>query len=171
MVVAYFAGLSFILVSIGTSESAVEGQRVAAAASLWNLVQFLGGEGVALLALSLGLMLVFSGSLGLLVGAVSSDTRVAGAMAGPVGVVLFAGLLASQFTGIPLSPLSSLLGASVYGLPLAILVSYVLGDMTIALQATGLATAVTVLTVLAVIRVFDSERILIGVSLRRRRPR
>jgi ABC-2 type transport system permease protein len=170
MVVAYFAGFSFTLVSIETSESAVEGQGVVVTASLWNLVQFLGGEGVALLALSLGLMLVFSGSLGLLVGSVSSDTRVAGAMAGPVGAVLFAGLLASQFTGIPLSPLSSLLGASVYGLPLAILVSYVLGDITIALQATGLATAVTVLTVLAVIRVFGGERILIGVSLRRRRP-
>jgi ABC-2 type transport system permease protein len=171
MVVAYFAGFSVTLVSIRTSEPAIEGQTVTAAASLWNLMQFLGGEGMALLALSLGLMLVFSGSLGLLVGSVSSDTRVAGAIAGPVGAVLFVGLLASQFTGIPLNPLSSLLGASVYGLPLAILVSYALGDRAIALQATGLATAVTLITVLVVVRVFSSERILIGVSLRRRRPR
>jgi ABC-2 type transport system permease protein len=171
MVVAYFAGFSVTLVSIRISEPAIEGQTVTAAASLWNLMQFLGGEGMALLALSLGLMLVFSGSLGLLVGSVSSDTRVAGAIAGPVGAVLFVGLLASQFTGIPLNPLSSLLGASVYGLPLAILVSYALGDRAIALQATGLATAVTLLTVLVVVRVFSSERILIGISLRRRRPR
>jgi ABC-2 type transport system permease protein len=171
MVVAYFAGFSVTLVSIRTSEPAIEGQTVTATASLWNLMQFLGGEGMALLALSLGLMLVFSGSLGLLVGSVSSDTRVAGAIAGPVGAVLLVGLLASQFTGIPLNPLSSLLGASVYGLPLAILVSYALGDRAIALQATGLATAVTLLTVLVVVRVFSSERILIGVSLRRRRPR
>jgi ABC-2 type transport system permease protein len=171
MVVAYLAGFSFTLVSIETSEPAVEGQTVIVTASLWNLMQFLGGEGMALLALSLGLMLAFSGSLGLLVGALSSDTRVAGAIAGPVGAVLFVGLLASQFTGIPLNPLSSLLGASVYGLPLAILVSYALGDRAIALQATGLATAVTLITVLVVVRVFSSERILIGVSLRRRRPR
>jgi ABC-type Na+ efflux pump permease subunit len=71
MVVAYFAGFSVTLVSIRISEPAIEGQTVTAAASLWNLMQFLGGEGMALLALSLGLMLVFSGSLGLLVGSVS----------------------------------------------------------------------------------------------------
>jgi len=168
MVVAYFVGFSFTLTSIRAPASTEGTETVVMTASIWDLLQFLGSEGVALLMLSLGLMLLFSGSLGLLIGSVASDTRVAGAVAGPIGAVLYISLLAFQFIGIPLNPLSSLLGLSVYGLPIAIFASYVLGVRTIALQATGLATAVTILTVLAVIRVFKSERILIGFSIRRR---
>lgn len=176
MVVAYFAGFSFIFASVRppveTGPAGAEGSRtVVITASVWDLLQFLGSEGTALLLLSLGLMLLFSGSLGLLIGSLASDTRVAGAIAGPIGAALYISLLAFQFVGIPLNPLSSLLGASVYGLPFAIFVSYVLGVKTIAVQATGLATAVTLLTVLAVVRVFKSERILIGFSMRRRRSR
>jgi len=171
MVIAYFAGFSFVFTSVRPSLETEGAQSVVITASIWDLLQLLGSEGMALLLLSLGLMLTFSGSLGLLIGSMASDTRVAGAVAGPIGVVLYVGLLASQFIGIPLSPISSLLGASVYGLPIAIFVSYVLGTNTIALQAVGLATAVTLLTVLAVVRVFKSERILIGFSIRKRRLR
>lgn len=167
MVVAYFAGFSFIFASVSTPTS-VEGSQVVTG-SLWDLMQFLGSEGIILLSISLGLMLMFSGSLGLLIGSMSSDTRVAGAVAGPIGAALYVSLLAAQFIGVPLSSFSSLLGLSVYGLPLAIFASSVLGDRAIALQATGIATAVTLITVLAVVRVFESEKILIGISVRRRR--
>jgi ABC-2 type transport system permease protein len=167
MVVAYFAGFSFILTSVSTPTPTEGAQTMTG--SLWDLLQFLGGDGVALLSLSLGLMLMFSGSLGLLIGSISSDTRVAGAVAGPIGAALYISLLASQFVGVPLSASSSLLGATVYGLPLAIFASYVLENRMIALQATGIATAVTLLTVLAVVRVFESERILVGISIRRRK--
>lgn len=169
MVVVYFVGFSFVFTSVSAPTSTIEGSQ-AVTGSLWDLMRFLGSEGIILLSLSIGLMLMFSGSLGLLIGSVSSDTRIAGAIAGPIGAALYISLLAVQFIGVPLSSFSSLLGASVYGLPLAIFASSILGDKAIALQATGIAAAVTFLIVLAVVKVFESEKILIGISIRRRRP-
>ncbi len=164
----YFFGLSYIMGAPVTRT----GRAADAAPAVWSpqsVVEHLGSEGVVLLVASLGLMLLFSGALGLLVGVLSGDTRIAGAVAGPVGAVLYIGLMAAQFVGVPLSAESALLGATVYGLPLAIVVSRLSGDRAVALLAAGAASVVVAAVLLAVVRIFESERVLIGVSLRRRR--
>lgn len=166
MVVIYFFGFSYMTSSIPQVE---QGEGTATISwSLWDMVRYLGSEGILLLLLSLGLMLMFSGALGLLIGTLSSDTRVAGALAGPIGAVLYVGLLATQFIGVPLGVEASLLGATVYGLPLAVVVASLVGTRSIALVAIGLALAVVAAVLVTVVRVFGSERILIGVSIRRK---
>ncbi len=163
----YFLGFSYVMASIPGAEQAADAS--ATPLSLQIMVEHLGSGGIVLLVASLGLVLLFSGSLGLLIGVLSGDTRVAGAIAGPIGVVLYIGLVAAQLVGIPLGTESALLGATVYGLPLTIVVSRLTGDATVALLAASAASAVVTATLVVVMRVFESERILIGVSLRRRR--
>jgi len=166
MVVIYFAGFSYMMSAIPQVDQTTG--AAASAWSLWDLITYLGSSGISLLVISIGLMLLFSGALGLLIGILSNDTRVAGALAGPVGAVLYVGLLATQFIGVPLGAEASLLGATVYGLPLAIVVAFISGDRTIALLALGLSATVVIAVLAAVVKVFGSERILIGVSIRRR---
>ncbi|MEM1527951.1 MAG: ABC transporter permease, partial [Sulfolobales archaeon] len=166
MVVIYFAGFSYMMSAMPQVDQTTGATTFTW--SLWDLVTYLGSSGVSLLVVSLGLMLLFSGALGLLIGVLSSDTRVAGALAGPIGAVLYVGLIATQFIGVPLGIEASLLGATVYGLPLAIVVASVSGDETIALLALLLSIAVVATILTTVVKVFGSERILIGVSIRRR---
>ncbi|MEM1699235.1 MAG: ABC transporter permease [Sulfolobales archaeon] len=166
MVVIYFAGFSYMMSAMPQVDQTTGATTFTW--SLWDLVTYLGSSGVFLLVVSLGLMLLFSGALGLLIGVLSSDTRVAGALAGPIGAVLYVGLIATQFIGVPLGIEASLLGATVYGLPLAIVVASVSGDETIALLALLLSIAVVATILTTVVKVFGSERILIGVSIRRR---
>ncbi|MEM4831355.1 MAG: ABC transporter permease [Sulfolobales archaeon] len=166
MVAVYFAGFSYMMSAMPRAD-----QTTGATTFTWSLldlVTYLGGGGMFLLVVSLGLMLLFSGALGLLIGVLSSDTRVAGALAGPIGAILYVGLLATQFIGVPLGIEAALLGATVYGLPLAIAVASISGDGAIALLALLLSTVVVVAILTAVAEVFGSERILTGISIRRR---
>lgn len=167
MVVIYFFGFSYMMSSMSQAEQAAGTSP--ATWSVWDMFRYLGSDGVSLLVVSLGLMLLFSGAVGLLIGILSSDTRVAGAVSGPIGAVLYVGILATQFIGVPLGAESALLGGTVYGLPLAIVVAYLIGDKTTALLAVGLALAVVAAIVAAVVKVFGSERVLVGVAFLRRR--
>lgn len=167
-VAIYFAGFLYMMSSMSQPRVDQGTSAITTTWSLWDLLTYLGSSGISLLVLSLGLMLLFSGALGLLIGVLSGDTRVAGALAGPIGAVLYVGLLATQFVGVPLGTEAALLGATVYGLPLAIVVAYISGNRVMALLAIGLAVAVVAAVLTAVIKVFGSERILIGVSIKRR---
>ncbi|MCX8185325.1 MAG: ABC transporter permease [Sulfolobales archaeon] len=161
----YFFGFSYVLSSpISQSEQA---SGTVTTLSLWDVVRYLGSDGVLLLAASLGLVLLFSGALGILIGALVSDTKIAGAVTGPIGAVLYVGLIAVQFIGIPLSTGPLALGAMVYGLPLAVVIAYVVGEKILALLAIGVSVAVTMIPLVVVVRVFESEKILLGIVIRR----
>ncbi|MCS7099423.1 MAG: ABC transporter permease [Sulfolobales archaeon] len=163
----YFFGFLYMLAAPTSQPGEASGTEVAV--SLWDVIRYLGIDGVLLLAASLGLVLLFSGTTGILIGTLVSDTKVAGAVAGPVAAILYVGLLVVQFIGVPLGSEFLALGSVVYGLPLVVIVAYIVGEKALALLAICASAIVTAIPLIAVIRVFESEKILLGITIRRAR--
>lgn len=133
-----------------------------------SVMSLLGVEGAAALLLELLLAAIAAALLGLIVGSLSRDTRSAGTAIGPLWLIVVGVGMTAQMVGVPLSPETGLLGATiVLGPPLAVQAA-VAGD-TASIATTLASTGATVALLAYVLsRILNSEAIVVGIGLKAR---
>ncbi len=165
MGIAYFAGILLMLSSAtpptpNTSESSV------------NLAEFLlqavGFEALLISIGSIVLGLIFSGAIGVTLGSIVSDERIAGALTTPILFVFIGVGYALLFIGLPINVATGVIaGVTIAPLPVVAVVSTMMGD-TATLAVSLLAALISTLSVMSIaVYVFNRDIVVLGLRIGR----
>jgi len=165
MGIAYFAGILLMLSSAtpptpNTSESSV------------NLAEFLlqavGFEALLISIGSIVLGLIFSGAIGVTLGSIVSDERIAGALTTPILFVFIGVGYALLFIGLPINVATGVIaGVTIAPLPVVAVVSTMMGD-TATLAVSLLAALISTLSVMLIaVYVFNRDIVVLGLRIGR----
>lgn len=126
---------------------------------------------IALIIFSMVLGLIYSGAMGVLVGAVVSDERMAGVLSTPI-ILLFMGVgFAVMYLGMPLNTVTAVLsGLSIVPIAFVVINASLSGQYVYAALSVSIAVLATLAVMLIAIVVFNRDIVVLGlrVSLRRR---
>ncbi len=164
--VALFAASWYYYISTLPGEQGATGQ---ATIDLYTAVmEVIGVQGAAVVIAELLVAAIAATLLGLIAGALSSDTRAAGVAIGPLWMIVVGAGLTAQMIGIPATPETGLLGATiVLGPPIALQAA--ITQETGAITTTIISTlATTALLALALKKLLESEAIITGLGVKQR---
>ncbi|ACL10666.1 ABC-type Na+ efflux pump, permease [Desulfurococcus amylolyticus 1221n] len=166
---AYMIALFLMLVSAIPAGTAL-GNR--SSINLVESVISIGGTGnilVSILVIILGL--IYSGAIGVIIGAVVADERIAGALSTPI-ILLFMGVgFATIYMGMPLNMATSILsGLTITSIPLVLINASLSGQYIYAWISISIAITVSILLMVIAILVFNRDIVILGlrISLRKR---
>ncbi|WP_276813742.1 ABC transporter permease [Desulfurococcus amylolyticus] len=166
---AYMIALLLMLVSAIPAGTAL-GNR--SSINLVESVISIGGTGnilVSILVIILGL--IYSGAIGVIIGAVVADERIAGALSTPI-ILLFMGVgFATIYMGMPLNMATSILsGLTITSIPLVLINASLSGQYIYAWISISIAITVSILLMVIAILVFNRDIVILGlrISLRKR---
>ncbi|MEL9908425.1 MAG: ABC transporter permease [Desulfurococcus sp.] len=132
----------------------------------------IGGSGnilVSILVIILGL--IYSGAIGVIIGAVVADERIAGALSTPI-ILLFMGVgFATIYMGMPLNTATSILsGLTITSIPLVLINATLSGQYIYVWISISIAIIVSILLMATAIFVFNRDIVILGlrISLRKR---
>lgn len=169
MGVTYMIALLLMLVSAIPAGTALGNQS---SINLIESVISIGGSGnilVSILVIILGL--IYSGAIGVIIGAVVTDERIAGALSTPI-ILLFMGVgFATIYMGMPLNMATSILsGLTITSIPLVLVNASLSGQYIYAWISISIAIAVSILLMVTAILVFNRDIVILGlrISLRKR---
>ena len=136
-----------------------------------TVARTVGSEIYVMMAISIVLGLILSGSLGVLIGSVVSDERIAGGLATPV-ILFFMGVgFVAMFIGLTPSISTAVLsGLTVALIPYAYTLFALSGDATLTILSIVTAIAVCSILIYMAVAIFDRDVVILGlrVSWRRR---
>lgn len=166
---AYMIALLLMLVSAIPAGTALGNQS---SINLIESVISIGGSGnilVSILVIILGL--IYSGAIGVIIGAVVADERIAGALSTPI-ILLFMGVgFATIYMGMPLNMATSILsGLTITSIPLVLINASLSGQYIYAWISISIAITVSILLMVIAILVFNRDIVILGlrISLRKR---
>ncbi|WP_042667263.1 ABC transporter permease [Desulfurococcus amylolyticus] len=166
---AYMIALLLMLVSAIPAGTALGNQS---SINLVESVISIGGTGnilVSILVIILGL--IYSGAIGVIIGAVVADERIAGALSTPI-ILLFMGVgFATIYMGMPLNMATSILsGLTITSIPLVLINASLSGQYIYAWISISIAITVSILLMVIAILVFNRDIVILGlrISLRKR---
>ncbi|MGC8953109.1 MAG: ABC transporter permease [Desulfurococcus sp.] len=166
---AYMIALLLMLVSAIPAGTALGNQS---SINLVESVISIGGTGnilVSILVIILGL--IYSGAIGVIIGAVVADERIAGALSTPI-ILLFMGVgFATIYMGMPLNMATSILsGLTIISIPLVLINASLSGQYIYAWISISIAITVSILLMVIAILVFNRDIVILGlrISLRKR---
>lgn len=124
----------------------------------------------ALIGVALVIGLIYSGSLGVIVGSLVNDERVAGILAAPI-TFLFIGMgLVTAMLGLPENIISGVLaGITITALPYIYIVSQLLGSWQLAAVGTASALCASSGLIALAFHIFERDIVVLGLRLRLRR--
>jgi len=169
MGITYMAAMLFMVLSINPS---VQASTSGASEMARALVDVMGVGNIASIVLTLVLGLIYSGAIGVIIGALVNDERIAGVLTTPV-ILLFMGLgFAIMYGGIPLNLATAVLsGIAITPIPYILLSATLSGQSILVTVSILVAIATTALLLFTAIVVFNRDTVILGlrISVRRRR--
>ncbi|MCD6301807.1 MAG: ABC transporter permease [Staphylothermus sp.] len=133
------------------------------------LIQLIGTNGIILMAVSLVLGLIYTGALGIILGSLVSDQRMAGVMVAPV-MFLFMGLAFTSFImGLELNTITSIwVGATIVNLPIYIVYALMSGSYELILVAYGSAAICTITLIGLAVWIFNKDIVVLGLRFEKK---
>jgi len=135
-----------------------------------NLINLLGMDIIILSILSLIVGLIYSGAIGVILGSIVSDERIAGALSTPI-TFLFIGVgLATIYMGLPLNAITAMIaGVTIAPLPYIFASASLMGEYNlIAIStATGIASCALLIALASIL--FNRDIVILGLKLSWRR--
>ena len=126
----------------------------------------LGSEILGVIGLSLVLGLIFSGAVGVVVGSLVSDERVAGALAAPVMFVFIGIGFLTMFMGFQPSPASAIVaGITIASLPYMYAVSLLSGEAILAVYSIIAAVCMCSLLIYVASTIFNRDIVVLGLRI------
>lgn len=166
MGIAYFLGILLMLSSATTTP-----QPNTSDASM-NLADFLykniGFEAIVASIISIVLGLMFSGAIGVTLGSIVSDERIAGAFTAPILFVFIGVGYAMLFIGVPMNVATGVIaGLTIAPLPVIVVVSSMMGETTILIVSFIVAVISTLSVMSVAMYVFNRDIVVLGLRLGR----
>jgi len=169
MGITYMAAMLFMVLSINPS---IQASTSGASEMARALVDVMGIGNIASIVLTLVLGLIYSGAIGVIIGALVNDERIAGVLTTPV-ILLFMGLgFAIMYGGIPLNLATAVLsGIAITPIPYILLSATLSGQSILVTVSILVAIATTALLLFTAIVVFNRDTVILGlrISVRRRK--
>ncbi len=166
---AYIIGL-FLMIGGMTSGFSTNATATAGTSSgIGAITQIIGMNGLLLMAGALVLGLIYTGALGLILGSLVSDQRMAGVIVAPV-MFLFMGIAFISFTmGLQLNIVTSIwVGATIVNLPIYTIYALIGGSYDLIIAAYASATIFTVALIALAIWIFNKDIVVLGIRFERK---
>lgn len=167
MGITYMAAMLFMVLSINPS---IQASTSGASEMARALVDVMGIGNIASIVLTLVLGLIYSGAIGVIIGALVNDERIAGVLTTPV-ILLFMGLgFAIMYGGIPLNLATAVLsGIAITPIPYILLSATLSGQSILVTVSILVAIATTALLLFTAIVVFNRDTVILGLRISVRR--
>lgn len=164
----YLIGMFAMFTSgVSSTTTSTDAEQISVIATIVNS---LGPEMLGVIGLSLVLGLIFSGAVGVVVGSVVSDERIAGALAAPVMFVFIGVGFLTMFMGLPPSPVSAIVaGMIIASLPYMYAVSLFSGEAILAVYSVIAAVGTCSLLIYVASTIFNRDIVVLGLRISWRR--
>uniref|UniRef100_A0A7C2V9H5 ABC transporter permease n=1 Tax=Ignisphaera aggregans TaxID=334771 RepID=A0A7C2V9H5_9CREN len=164
---AYFAGM-LMLLSSATTSAPGEGASEVSLNILDLIYGKIGFNAILIFVAALVLGLIYSGAIGVALGSIVSDERIAGAFAAPI-MFVFMGLgYALIFIGLPVNIATGILaGLVIAPLPAVAMVASMTGNAAVLATSLGVAALSTILVMALSVHIFNRDIVVLGLRLRR----
>lgn len=130
------------------------------------LVDLLGPEILGVIGLTLVIGLIFSGAIGVIIGSVVSDERIAGGLVTPVMFVFIGIGFLTMFMGLPPNPATAVLvGLTIASLPYMYAVSLLSGEATLIMYSMVAALGMCSLLIYVASMIFDRDIVVLGLRM------
>ncbi len=166
---AYIIGL-FLMIGGMTSGFSTNATATAGTSSgVGAITQIIGMNGLLLMAGALVLGLIYTGALGLILGSLVSDQRMAGVIVAPM-MFLFMGIAFISFTmGLQLNIVTSIwVGATIVNLPIYTIYALIGGSYDLIAVAYTSATIFTIILIALAIWIFNKDIVVLGIRFERK---
>ena len=162
--IAFFAML--FLMASPTAGLATEGGML----EIGTIMTYVGGEALGYVIVPLVVGLIYSGAIGVIIGSISSDERIAGVLATPI-TFLYVGLaIAGMFVNLPVNTLTVMLyGVLVAPLPYIYIVSKMSNSLTPLVIGTVTAMASCIIIITIAVVVFNRDTVILGIRWPKKR--
>lgn len=131
-----------------------------------TITAFLGPEMLGVIGLAIVLGLIFSGAIGVVIGSLVSDERIAGGLAAPVMFVFVGVGFMAMFMGLSPNPASAVLaGLTIATLPYMYAVSLMSGETTLMLYSIIVSVSACALLIYMASAIFNKDVIVLGLRI------
>lgn len=131
-----------------------------------TLIGFLGPGILGVMGLTLVIGLIFSGAVGVIIGSIVSDERIAGGLAAPVMFVFIGVGFLTMFMGLPPNPVTAVLaGLTIASLPYMYAVSLLSGEATLIIYSIAVAVGMCFLLIYAASMIFNRDIVVLGLRI------
>ncbi len=127
---------------------------------------FLGPEMLGVIGLAVVLGLIFSGAIGVMIGSLVSDERIAGGLAAPVMFVFMGVGFVAMYLGLPPNPVSAVLaGLTIATLPYMYVVSLMSGEISLIVYSIIISVGTCALLIYVASAIFNRDIIVLGLRI------
>lgn len=169
MGIAYFTGMFLILLSATTSTPNTIGNTTGLSVNLIEIVSGKIGFNALLVSIATIILgLIYSGALGITIGSIVSDERIAGVLTAPI-IFTFIGIgYALIFIGLPVNIITGVIaGITIAPLPVIALVSTMIGDFTVLTTSLLFAVLSTIVVMGIAIHIYNRDIVVLGLRISR----
>jgi len=167
-VLVYFAGFTAMFAGLATAAQQAPGTApsISSPSTPGELEGVFNYSFLAAIGVSVLLGFILSGALGVIVGSLVSDVRIASALTAPV-LLLFIGVgFAAMFIGFSPSPVSATVaGLTVVALPYMHVLASISGETQLVLFSYAASLAITVAVLVLAVKLFERDIIVLGIKL------
>ncbi len=166
---AYIIGLFLMIGGMTSGFSTNATATTGTSSGIEAITQIIGINGLLLMTGALVLGLIYTGALGLILGSLVSDQRMAGVIVAPV-MFLFMGIAFISFSmGLQLDVLTSIwVGATIVNLPIYTIYALISGSYDLIISAYASGIIFTVALIALAIWIFNKDIVILGIRFERK---
>ena len=154
------------MLTMFTSGASATPVNTSQASLITMVMNFLGPGMLGMIGLTLILGLIFSGAIGVVIGSVVSDERIAGGLAAPVMFVFMGVGFLAMFMGLPPNPASAIAaGLTISSIPYMYAVSLISGETTLILYSVIIAVITCSSLIYIASVIFNRDIVVLGLRI------
>jgi ABC-2 type transport system permease protein len=165
---AYFAGMLLVLMGVTSTPPPAQGVQSVGFNPGELIYGKIGFNSLLIFVGSIVLGLMYSGALGVILGSVVSDERIAGAFTAPILFIFMGIAYALIFVGLPINTVTGVIaGFTIAPLPAVVVVSSMTSKLEVLAVSISLALLSTVMIIILAVHIFNRDIVILGVRLGR----
>jgi ABC-2 type transport system permease protein len=163
---AYFAGMLLVLMGATSTPPPAQGVQSVGFNPGELIYGKIGFNSLLIFVGSIVLGLMYSGALGVILGSIVSDERIAGAFTAPILFIFIGIAYALVFVGLPINTITGVIaGFTIAPLPAVVVVSSMTSKLEVLAVSIGLALLSTVMIIILAVHIFNRDIVILGVRL------
>jgi len=165
---AYFAGMLLVLMGATSTPPPAQGVQSVGFNPGELIYGKIGFNSLLIFVGSIVLGLMYSGALGVILGSIVSDERIAGAFTAPILFIFMGIAYALVFVGLPINTVTGVIaGFTIAPLPAVVIVSSMTSKLEVLAVSISLALLSTVMIIILAVHIFNRDIVILGVRLGR----
>jgi len=165
---AYFAGMLLVLMGATSTPPPAQGVQSVGINPGELLYGKIGFNSLLIFVGSIVLGLMYSGALGVILGSIVSDERIAGAFTAPILFIFIGIAYALVFVGLPINTVTGVIaGFTIAPLPAVVVVSSMTSKLEVLAVSISLALLSTAVIIIFAVHIFNRDIVILGVRLGR----